>query len=417
MSRLEIRKGIEGPEFRNPSSHSKVTVKKGAWYDRRPVKVKCLDESGNLQEIKVNRNSLIKCINAELGQNKLKKSSCFKKGSNNGEIQRLFQQAFTVVKTNQSPKPVSSPKRALNPEPVDESDLGSPMEISNRGKNVGTLGANWKFNSDHIPLGGVITIGNQEIKIATFNVLNKAFLHHIKGGGQGLEESQIITEDQLGKREMQLKNTVISLLTSRDFLALQECSEDFENLIRKHLPPNFEIISSGRPGDVDRQLYIFNTNKLLLRKTALETTQLGTDKNKKMVRMIFDVKGENKPIICFVGVHLPGGPNSPKAREQLGKYLFHLSIRNSHVTIVALGDMNATTKNVEAGIAAGFKDTIFKNRFRNLTKGTPTHINTKKESVDYDSIHISAPKGVKYYENKPEALLPGLGKIAGLLVD
>jgi hypothetical protein len=315
-----------------------------------------------------------------------------------------------------------------------------------RGQKIGELGEKWTFDSDHIPIGGEIKLGdptNQNratanVSFGSFNVLNTNALEWILkpenggkpgGGTQGLDNSAITKNNQvkgkegLTRREENTLQSVQEMLTpskpgtvSRDFLALQECSPKFEAALRKRLGKSFPIISSSSTNS-DKQLYIYNTKKL----TCIQQDQpysfqvnAGQNHNKKIQRMIFETKGKAHYSFSVIGVHLPGGKDSTQAREELGQFL--VKNHNDSLPTLVLGDMNTETKNVGQSIQKAYERSELSNPFQYLTDGTPTHINTKQASADYDSMHYApGASTIHYWENQPSKLLPELDSLSKLL--
>lgn len=308
--------------------------------------------------------------------------------------------------------------------------------VPNKGTNVGTLGAKWTFDSDHLPIGCSLQLGDGETKstinVASINICNtkkveKAVIKndvYKVSGAQGLDGSNMTIHHNKGKkveggltqRELNTVEYIVDMLIPknlgtlpRDVVCVQECSQEVRLVLEKKLKDKgfiFVKANISNPKQVS-QLYIYNSKKLSLAKVIVDETF--KHPTKKTVIMHF--VDNKKNAFSLVGTHLPLENNKEKI-EQLGGVLKDLVLDNQDDTVLLMGDMSAGTNDVSKGIAKAFEGGSI---FEPVTNGTPTYINVKKESVDNDSIHIFKGKNSSCVENKPEEILPGLDSVAVLL--
>lgn len=285
---------------------------------------------------------------------------------------------------------------------------------ANKCKTVGPLGSQWKFPSDHMPVGTTMRFtSGDEVKMASFNVLNTNFIkRHItedtdntKQGLQGSACDDLVKDKNgLTKRDREQVENVKKLLQGRDFLALQECSPKFLAALKKQLPSNYVVLDT-LDGKEDGQVYIYDKNEIKLTNTFTPKPFGNLDKNKMISQLEFERTNGTKEKFCVVGVHMPGGGNKGAAQEILKDHLSHIP---QGIPVVLMGDMNDTTDNINTNVGSlGFKPVTSKN---------PTAIGTNSQgkpisSEDIDSIHARFDDTkVSFTEETPNSLMASLGQ-------
>ena len=86
------------------------------------------------------------------------------------------------------------------------------------------LGKLWTFPSDHPPIAAMLKLGENSIKVASWNVLNRNYYKYIDKDTQGLKGSEITMQHEAGTRESKIIEKIEEMLQN-DFriLCLQEC--------------------------------------------------------------------------------------------------------------------------------------------------------------------------------------------------
>ena len=86
------------------------------------------------------------------------------------------------------------------------------------------LGKLWTFPSDHPPIAAMLKLGENSIKVASWNVLNRNYYKSIDKDTQGLKDSEITLQHEAGTRESKIIEKIEEMLQN-DFriLCLQEC--------------------------------------------------------------------------------------------------------------------------------------------------------------------------------------------------
>ena len=86
------------------------------------------------------------------------------------------------------------------------------------------LGELWTFPSDHPPIAATFKLGENSIKVVSWNVLNRNYYKYIDKNTQGLKGSEITVQHEAGRRERKMIEKIEEMLQN-DFriLCLQEC--------------------------------------------------------------------------------------------------------------------------------------------------------------------------------------------------
>ena len=86
------------------------------------------------------------------------------------------------------------------------------------------LGKRWTFPSDHPPIAAMLKLGENSIKVASWNVLNRNYYKYIDKDTLGLKGSEITMQHEAGTRESRIIEKIEEMLQN-DFriLCLQEC--------------------------------------------------------------------------------------------------------------------------------------------------------------------------------------------------
>jgi hypothetical protein len=199
---------------------------------------------------------------------------------------------------------------------------------------VGKLGAKWTFPSDHLPVGAKVGLFN----VASWNVLNEAYIFWIKRDVQGLKESSMLQPKNKEREELVIK-IVIAMLEHKthpkQFLALQECSPKFLKTLENRLPPNIELIYR-KESSLQNVLAILYDKFFFNLKSMIFSYPFSTAPDREIIDLVCVHQGEP---FRFINTHLPGDPASP-ARFELVSYL--MSQGADKESTILLGDMNFT---------------------------------------------------------------------------
>lgn len=223
--------------------------------------------------------------------------------------------------------------------------------------HVGQLHEQWKFPSDHLPVG----IEVNGIKIISWNVLNNAYIEWVtEKDSQGLNGSMIsdldisINEQGLTKRDVCVAEMVANMMKLGHIVTLQECGEPFLQHLQERLPSNWDLIKSFNVQKQDQDVILYNKTKMSYQSDLSETSTCSYPSvpNRPLQNAYFsNSKGLNLRII---NVHIPGDP-SLACKEELAKYVLQQQTLDS-VTI-ALGDNNFEREEMVAAYRqAGFTD-------------------------------------------------------------
>ena len=128
-----------------------------------------------------------------------------------------------------------------------------PIQMFSR---VKSLGSDWQFPSDHIPVAAKIG----DLRLGTFNLLNRKGVDFFKHDNEGLADSQIISdnvsivrEEDWSVREENILKITLGLVRQLDLLLLQECSLEFLAKLSLELPESIRLYT-GRSDLPDSQI-------------------------------------------------------------------------------------------------------------------------------------------------------------------
>lgn len=246
---------------------------------------------------------------------------------------------------------------------------------------VGELGSLWSFVSDHLPIGA--TIGR--FHIASWNVLNEQYIHHIQENGQGLKGSLITQLHGLpGVKGLTLREEIvfgdIIFLTDgrypRSIIALQEVSKDLSKYLWKNRPPDWEILS---PAATNHREQIF-----LYKKSAFEfvdsTYAIYDKKSPKVVFVLTLLEKSSGAFFRCIQTHIPLGAEDKFAKEVVRHF-------DPHLTTILMGDMNAHPSAIQEALRIEQESMLF----HPLTTSYPTHINRERQACWYDAFFVYNP--------------------------
>lgn len=277
----------------------------------------------------------------------------------------------------------------------------------------------WNMPSDHLPIGA--TLGN--VHIAFWNILNKNYLNHIEEDTQGLRDSLIITENypisqnsSLTSRELISINIIMEMINHpthpRSMIALEEVHKDVVQYLNSHLTENWVLVNP--PGQKNSQdIFLYDNN-------VFELIQIDAVKyNDSQAKTIFTITLKEKQTdkrFRFVQSHIPGGPTS--ASE--GREKFALEAMRQYdpdLTVVLMGDMNASPRFIETDLNSAAEQNLGKNPYTHLPVEYPTHVNTDCAAAWFDHFFISSPDPTGISSNRPEELCERLVDAVEVLKD
>ncbi len=205
----------------------------------------------------------------------------------------------------------------------------------NEAKHIYTPGE-WGFSSDHLPIGAKIQLGQDSVRIASFNVLNENFKKSIKAG-QKLEGS---TLDQLSEDERNKENLNIIIYSMNHdkvgIFCLQEVNSKFFNLLSNALDSTQYAIKRAQSGTKDDYgLIIYDKTRFEENTTQedWEKIEAYSGKEGKKNKYIHDLSLIHKKgheIFHFINTH---------AEFQEGDHLAQY-LNRVNGPVVAMGDLN-----------------------------------------------------------------------------
>lgn len=219
---------------------------------------------------------------------------------------------------------------------------------------VGKLGEKWHFPSDHLPVG--ITVNG--IHMASWNVLNTSFMHWIDEGAQGLdgslitEENVVVKPDGLTKRDQRVISMILEMINHpthpKSLLGLQECSRPMLKALKQKLPEQFKIIESKDANARDREIILFDSEKLVLKEVKFDTFPCAVGKPITNATFV-DKSGQH---YTLMGAHVPGDPNLP-GKDEFAAYL--LDNQSPDSIAIGFGDINFNQKDMQEAFAKELK--------------------------------------------------------------
>lgn len=273
---------------------------------------------------------------------------------------------------------------------------------------VGALGPQWRFPSDHLPVGVKI----EKHKFVSWNILETNYLFHIYENGQGLNESLITELDyfidgtSLTARDQLVINHLFTLLNSdHTLLALEEVSLPVFNFLKEHLPEPFKLSQE----EFNEDIFIYNSNVFDL--LALEAIPYNISKKTILCLTLIDKESLEK--YQFFQSHVPGGPvNSPPARKEFVTAVLNRLDREA--TALLMGDMNRSPDYFLNDLDKVAREKEISNPFIILWIPYPTHIDTTMSATWIDNLLISNPRGLRV-EIETEEDLPFIQETVSLL--
>jgi endonuclease/exonuclease/phosphatase family metal-dependent hydrolase len=307
--------------------------------------------------------------------------------------------------------PFSQKDSPLKSDPREELNL--PMLQS---RNVGELGAKWRFPSDHLPVGADLYFGEDRLRCVSWNMLNTEHLHYIESNSQGLLGS-LITElhvpsaEGLTQRdEILLKEVLFMLAGGVDVLCLQECSTLFAKALVTRIGTlegrSFGVAPEADSPKRDEGLIVFNKARVELAVEGLEISRYTRGNFIFKAQFRFGTK-----LFSLVTTHIPGGPEGGSARAELARALRERG--EFHVPCLLCGDMNAEPHVLNEAFAQHGLTALVP-----VLPGYPSHVNTQRQSVIFDMFFFSPGKDTSVNVlpiARASELLPGAAAAAALL--
>ena len=280
------------------------------------------------------------------------------------------------------------------------------------GKYVGELQEKWQFPSDHLPIGMTV----DGIHLASWNVLNSAYMNWVFENSQGLSRSLITKEhiylegSKLTVRDLHVIEGIKSMLSHpthpRSVLSLQECSEAFLAELQKQLPERYEIILSSDLPMKDQNIVIYDKQLLNYHAEKSSISKIFSEDEKKSVMNLYFSRVDTGQALRIINGHLPGAPGNP-APDEFARFVS--SFASSNELIIAMGDMNF--HEVEMKAAFQKNTPLFDCLSPYCTNITPLEFFSK--SIDHFFILNSEQHPA--IANHPEQVLTGLSETVDLL--
>jgi hypothetical protein len=200
-------------------------------------------------------------------------------------------------------------------------------------KQVGNLGKQWQFPSDHLPVG----IECREARFASWNVLNKEFMQHITDNKQGLVGSMITDLHASHKRDEHVCALTKEMSSRVDLIAEQECSVPYLNHLQNNLPNSWALIrSSDQPQVIDQVALMYNKSKFHCIESETLHDTMPSAPGRPVQRVTLQDKSTGETFVVING-HIPGDNTLP-ARQEFAHFVKKSS--RSNATTVVLGDNN-----------------------------------------------------------------------------
>lgn len=257
---------------------------------------------------------------------------------------------------------------------------------------VGELGKSWQFPSDHLPVGG--TAGN--IHFVMWNILNRAYLHHIVENGQGLKDSLILEKnipiegkESLTEREQLVIDQILEMIHHpthpRALIALQETGEDFFEELKRVLPTNYIAVTTFENDLAHGDLFLFDSDIFSYEGLISGDYKVGN------TWMIMDLREiATGKLYRFIQSHVPGGPiKSPPSRKEFADVLF--DHYNPEAITLVMGDMNRSPDYFLKNFEDAAKARSAEQPFYTLLPPYPTHVGTTRAAGWIDNIFIANP--------------------------
>lgn len=280
---------------------------------------------------------------------------------------------------------------------------------------VGELHEAWAFPSDHLPVGATI----HDFHLATWNVLNSAFMDWIEKNTQGLSRSlivkehyQIVNHSGLTLREEHTIQNILAMLQHpthpRSLCCLQECGMVFLRELQSRLPENMQIAYSSNTPVTDQNVIIYNANQfaILDQESKIVSDAYPCNPGRPLMDIVF-IRATTGIKYRVINTHVPGDPNLP-GRYELAKYV--AKHKREDVVTLVMGDMNFDYMQMEEAF-----DQAGVSSFQNLINYY-TIVGTNKcaRAIDHIFVDFGQTSG-QAFANQPEEVLQGLQNTTSLL--
>ena len=317
--------------------------------------------------------------------------------------------------SNKASLTVSSPRHGMRKM---QHQLAVFSSIQPSPSYVGELGELWQFPSDHLPIG--ISINN--FHFASWNILNKDYLHHIAANSQGLKDSLImqmnkpsLTDDRLTLREELVIEQVLSLLQHPEYprsaLCLQETGENFWEVLKERLPSKFKTLTTFPDDLAHGDVFIYDAD--LFAFEMLTSQKYDCHPANTMMCLTLRDRSSNQ-LYRIIQSHIPGGPiKSEPARKEFADFV--LSNFDPSMAIVIMGDMNGTPQIIQDHFKQSASTSGIEQPYTAALPPYPTHVNTHKEASWIDNIFYSVPNGMNVRVSNEKSFFPAVQETANLL--
>lgn len=141
------------------------------------------------------------------------------------------------------------------------------IKIALKKITVGKLGKEWRFPSDHLPVGAEVN----GVRIISWNVLNNAFMDWVaEKDSQGLNGSLItelhrpVAENGLTMRDVLVAEMIRTMTSQGQVVALQECSAPFLKHLKNQLPTDWRMVKSFEGDRKDQDVILYDKSRLAI---------------------------------------------------------------------------------------------------------------------------------------------------------
>jgi hypothetical protein len=245
-----------------------------------------------------------------------------------------------------------------------------------------------------------VALADASVSIASWNVLNTAFMHWIYKNEQGLRGSAITTGDVpagngLTRREVAVVALVECLLFGgcrrHDVVCLQEVGAAvYRGLRSMRRAAEVQFLPScDDPHAKDRGLVIFDPARLSV--VSSQVRMYSTHDGKYAQWVKFAVGSKRLPL-CVVSTHCPWG----NGKRELAGWLAATAAACS--PCVVIGDMNNGSQEMAAICPPGAGIVSLPPTYR-------THINAQSFAVDYDNTLVCAPATTTITAQSPKEVI------------
>lgn len=259
---------------------------------------------------------------------------------------------------------------------------------------IGEAGSKWHFPSDHLPVG----LSIDHIHIASWNILNKNYLHYIESNTQGLKNSLIMQthvpleeKGGLTVREMMILQSIFELIEHkthpRSLIALEETSEDLLAALREVLPSHFSIMTPFKDEPISQDIFLYDRH--IFDFVDLNSVKYEPKCSHSIMTLTLKERSSGK-IYRFIQSHVPFSPqHSLSSRMKFAKEV--CSQYDPALTIVVMGDMNHLPAIIDRDLKMRAREINLTSPYKSISIAYPTHVDTRQQATWIDNFFVYTP--------------------------